>query len=218
MRLAKPADAAPVIAALSAARLSKYYAAQPAALDALELYAWNAQVSAAFMVPAHFAEVLTRNAVSDALTAVYGPKWPWDHGFELSLPNPYPPAYNPRRDLLQVRSKHHTTGKVIADLKFVFWQKMFTARHDTRVWDAQILTLFPNTAEADPKKLRTRIYDDLEHIRGLRNRIAHHEPILTRNLPDDLDRTLELIKLRCTVTRDWVDHLEDALHAIASRP
>jgi hypothetical protein len=106
MRLAKPADAAPVIAALSASRLSKYYAARPAALDALELYAWNAHVSASLMVPAHFAEVVTRNAVSDALTAIYGPRWPWDRGFELSLPNPYPPAYNPRRDLAQVRSKH----------------------------------------------------------------------------------------------------------------
>lgn len=74
MRLAKPA--APIIATLSLARLGKYSAATSTAEDALELYAWNAHVSAALMVPSYFAEVLTRNAVSDALMTAHGADWP----------------------------------------------------------------------------------------------------------------------------------------------
>jgi hypothetical protein len=170
------------------------------------------------MVPAHFAEVVTRNAISEALTDVYGTDWPWSHPFELSLPSSHPPAYNPRRDLQQVRAKHTTTGKVIADLKFVFWQKMFTARHDGRLWQHQILSLFPNSAESDPKKLRQRLYDDLDHIRALRNRIAHHEPIVTRNLADDLGRMLELVALRSTETNAWLVAIEEASATIAARP
>jgi hypothetical protein len=37
---------------------------------------------------------------------------------------------------------------------------------------------------------RKLIYDDLEQIRRLRNRIAHHKPIFTRNLSDDYQKIL----------------------------
>lgn len=207
-----------IVAALSAPRLTKYAQLKSTDAEALELYAWNAHVAAELMVPAHFAEVLTRNAVSEALAAAYGTRWPWSTKFELSLPDPPAPAYSPRRDLRQVRAKQPTTGKVIADLKFVFWQKMFTARHDDRVWKNRILGLFPNASGATAKQLRQRIYDDLDHIRTLRNRIAHHEPILTRNLADDLARILELVELRSTPTHAWLCQLEEASAGLAARP
>lgn len=125
MPTAKPTNQPAVLAALSASRLSTYPAVTDWHLgDALQLYGWNARVSAALMLPAHFAEVTTRNAVDEALTAVYGPSWPWDPSLERSVPNP-PAAYNPRKDLQLTRIRHATTGKVIAEFKFVFWQKMF---------------------------------------------------------------------------------------------
>lgn len=217
MRIAKPEDPVPIVAGLSPARLTKYSAATASDVEALELYAWNAQMSSALMVPSHFAEVLTRNAVSDALSTVYGHRWPWSNAFRLSLPTPVN-TYNPRRDLEQTRVKHSTTGKVIADLKFVFWETMFTARHHDRVWKNQIHSLFPNAAEPDSKELRKRIYDDLNHIRQLRNRMAHHEPILTRNLADDLSRMLELVELRSRETRVWLGSLEEAGAGLAARP
>lgn len=218
MRLAKPTDPAAVAACVSTPRLTKYAAIKAGLDEQLELYAWNAQVSTAMMLPAHFAEVLTRNAVSEALATVYGPEWPWAHDFELSLPNPHPPAYNPRRDLISVRSRYPTTGKVIADLKFAFWGQMFTARHHGRVWKAQILSLFPNAVETDAKVLRKRIHADLDSIRILRNRIAHHEPILTRNLSDDLARILDLVQLCSTATASWLATIDEASAAIAARP
>lgn len=217
VRVAKPADTDPIVAMLSSARLTKYTTVTATATDALELYAWNAHVSAALMVPSHFAEVLTRNAVDEALTAVHGPRWPWSAGFERSLPSPNGPGYNPRRDLQQTRRRHTSTGKVIADLKFVFWVKMFTARHD-RVWRSQIHGLFPNAAGLNQSTLRNRIYDDLDHIRKLRNRLAHHEPILNRTLTNDLSRMLKLVELRSAETRAWLDQLEEASAGIAARP
>jgi len=61
--------------ALSAARLGTYEAATtavPMLPGALALYAWNAQISAAMLAPLHLCEVVMRNAVSDALVAIYG--------------------------------------------------------------------------------------------------------------------------------------------------
>jgi hypothetical protein len=195
--------------ALSAPRMGTYEQGVVAEADyipvaALELYDWNAQVAGAFMAPLHICEVVTRNAVSEALTAVYGAQWPWSRAFERSLPSSSG-SYDPRRDLQRNRAAHPTTGKVIPELKFVFWQKMFTSRYDVRLWNPHLMRVLPNL---DPTKtiaqLRGEIYHDLEHVRLLRNRIAHHEPIFKRHLRSDLDKVADLIRFRCTTTATWM--------------
>jgi hypothetical protein len=171
---------------------------------AINLYDWNAQVSGAFMAPLHICEVVIRNAVSDTLTAVYGDRWPWSSVFEASLPSPSW-GYNPRVDLINSRRRHPTTGKVIPELKFVFWQKMFTGRYDVRLWEPHLRRVLPNLDASKPvDTLRQEVYADLEHVRFLRNRIAHHEPIFRRNLADDLDKMAALIRFRCALTSDWM--------------
>lgn len=174
-------------------------------------------MSAALMLPAHFAEVATRNAVSEALTVTYGQRWPWHEGFELSVPadGEY---YKPRQDVRGTRGRYLTPGKVTAELKLVFWQKMLTARHDARVWEPQILTVFPATSVADPHKLRGRVYNDLEVIRQLRNRLAHHEPILRRDLSSDLSKMLDLIGLRSPSTAVWVRSTERGSALLLEKP
>ncbi|MFE3105222.1 hypothetical protein [Nocardia tengchongensis] len=216
---ANPTHEAAICDVLSAARSSTYIrAAGGDKAKAMELYGWNARVSAAFMLPSHFAEVATRNAVAEALESVYGSNWPWDRTFEESVPAPAGKNYNPRRDLQQTRSKQPTTGKVIAELKFAFWQAMFTARHDVRVWNHQILTLFPHSSGMTASQLRGKIYVDLEAVRKLRNRVAHHEPIFTRNLSSDLKRMLQLVELRSAPTHTWLRAMEEVTVTLSQRP
>lgn len=210
--------------ALSAPRVGTYETAvivipcPPSLPSALALYAWNAQVSAAFMAPLHLCEVIVRNAVADAIEAVYGPNWPWEQTFELSLTNP-PKGYNARQDLISSRRGQVSTGKVIPELKFVFWQKMFTGRHDTRIWNPHIRAVLPYL---DPvmtvQQLRKVIHDELEQLRGLRNRIAHHEPIFSRNLASDFQKTKELIGFRCPHTAAWMERNQQASAIIGSKP
>jgi hypothetical protein len=171
---------------------------------ALVLYQWNAQISGAFMAPLHICEVVIRNSVSDVLTTTYGVRWPWSPVFEASLPSP-PSGYNPRSDLQTNRTRHTTTGKVIPELKFVFWQKMFTSRYDGRLWNDHLRTVLPNLdGTKTVGQLREEIYRNLEHVRVFRNRIAHHEPIFKRALANDLDIIKSLIRFRCKLTADWM--------------
>lgn len=211
-----------VRSALSAARMGTFEAATGVKSDddpaALLLYAWNAEVSGAFLAPLHVCEVVIRNAVSDALEALYGPRWPWSATFERSLPDPRS-GYSPRRDLQSARRSAPTTGKVIPELKFVFWQKMFTGRYDNRIWDQHLRRAMPNLDPAKPvATLRHSIYGDLERVRLLRNRIAHHEPIFARALADDYQTILALVKYRCTVTAAWMDSNQTAMGCIAAKP
>jgi hypothetical protein len=209
-------------AALSAARLGTFeaeiIAPAPVLPGALALYAWNAQVSAALLAPLHMCEVVIRNAVAEALTTVYGPQWPWSPVFENSLPNPGV-GFNPRRELCRARAHQSSTGKVIAELKMVFWQKMFTGRFDTRIWNPHLRNVMPHL---DPAKtvqdLRRLIHTDLEQLRELRNRIAHHEPIFKRALAGDFTKIQELIAFRCPTTSAWMVQNQQAQALIQARP
>ncbi len=203
---------------LSPARMTTYEAATANEAEALMLYVWNAQVSAALLMPLHICEVVMRNTVSEALEATYGHRWPWSQGFERSLPNP-PVGYNSCHDLHAARRTSDTTGKLIPELKFVFWQKMFTSRHDTRLWDRYLFNVLPNVDQnKSASTIRQSVYQDLEVIRTLRNRIAHHEPIFNRNLAADFQLIENLIKLRCRLTADWMVKHQQALSMINDKP
>lgn len=213
------AETTAVISALSAPRMSTYLTATGGDAElAIGLYGWNARIAAALMVPAHIAEVTTRNAVDEALSSVYGPRWPWDSTFEGSLAPKRPRGYSPREDLRATRSNLPTTGQVVADLHFIFWERMFTASHDVRVWRPHISDLFPGAGNTPVADLRNSIRRDLETIRRLRNRIAHHEPIFTRDLAGDLRTMLRLIEIRSSETADLAGMLEDATNILTQRP
>ena len=112
-----------------------------------------------------------------------------------------------------------TTGKVIPELKFVFWQTMFTSRFDVRLWQPHLRTVLPHLDAAKTvAQLRAMIYGELDQLRKLRNRIAHHEPIFSRNLGDDFEKMRELIALRCPITSAWMLHNQQATVLIGAKP
>ncbi len=186
--------------ALSEARLTKYDLAVSAGeKSALDLYAWNALISGSLLTPLQVCEVVIRNAVSDALEAVYLTEWPWNATFEKSLP------YARRIELLQAREGASATGQVIPELTFYFWQSMFTNRFFVRLWEPFIDSIFPNIRNNMARQEKRKyIHDELEHIRKLRNRIAHHEPVFNRNLPEDYQKIVALVALRCPVSARWL--------------
>ena len=210
-------------ASLSPARLATYEHAADRASRPLEhallLYSWNARVSEALLTPLHIFEVVVRNAVADALQAVYGPDWPWSATFEKSLPDTRGTAYKPRGDLSSARSKAASTGAVIADMTFVVWEKMLTRRFDERIWNLHLRRVFPNfSAKLPVSAVRQEIYEAMNRVRLLRNRIAHHEPIFTRDLKQDFKIIQSIIEARCTASAGWMYSEQQAVAIIDSRP
>jgi hypothetical protein len=61
-----------------------------------------------------------RNAIAQVLSIVYGEQWPWNRNFETSLPAAKSPFYEPRRDLIDTRSRSKDLDSVIVNLKFKF--------------------------------------------------------------------------------------------------
>lgn len=214
-----PAAIDAVKVALSPSRIATYEREIELAKDqtpsALELYAWNANISGAFLVPLQVCEVVIRNAISDALSDVYEERWPWNRTFDVSLPRAR------RTELDEARRKRgiNTTGKVIPELTFFFWQNMFTYRHDERVWKGRINLVLPHLDhERTYQDNRLHVFHELDHIRHFRNRIAHHEPIFNRNLLEDYQRIIGVIRLRCEHTAEWVEQNQSVTELLERKP
>lgn len=186
---------------------------------ALELYEWNLDVSSALIVPLQVCEVAVPNGIAEAMEAVQGANWPWNNGFIRSLPRPKGRfRYNPADDLQVCARKLPTTGKIIAERKLAFWENIFTAGQDSRPWNAHFRTVFPGSPAAlAVPPCRSQAYADLQGIRHLRNRIAHHEPVFTRNLVDDYQPIHDMFAWLNATAAAWMDGKQNVTALIAKK-
>lgn len=187
---------------------------------ALTLYHWNLEISAAFLVPLQICEVAVRNGVVEAIEGVHGPNWPWSNGFLRSLPVPRNGRhYNPEVNLRSLAAALPTVGKIVAELNFAFWEKVFTKGQDERLWRPHLRAAFPGVpAGLEVPLARAQAHQALRDVRKFRNRIAHHEPIFARDLTADYDRLRTLVEWRRPAVAGWVDKAERVRGLIATRP
>ncbi len=155
---------------------------------ALDLYEWNAVVSAAFQRDLAHIEVALRNAYDTAIVANTPPGLPhW-------TTDPYrlfPVRWRAARDGTRIDANRSPReqieravreggpgappGKVSAELMFGFWRYLSTAAHHHPLWIPYLHTAFA------PGTSRRTVDRPVGRLHQLRNRIAHHEPLLRRN-------------------------------------
>jgi len=112
----------------------------------------------------------------------------------------------PKSELSRARTKFGpgATGKVIAELKCAVWCHLFTRRYQSRIWDPHIKMAFPNLPAAyTPIQARQAIQAQLDPLRKFRNRIAHHEPVLSEPLADRQLSIQSLVNWRCLELANW---------------
>lgn len=179
---------------------------------ALDLYEWNARLSSAFQHDLAHLEVGLRNAYDRALCRDIPPA---DPHWVFTPTRHFPPywliadngvRYDANLNTRQILSAaviqassglgptnapntvaSPSAGKVIAELTFGFWRYLSIKRHEIRLWRPYLHTAFqPGTARQDVDK-------HVRQLHRLRNRVAHHEPILS--VPTALARYDDLLAL-----------------------
>lgn len=169
----------------------------------LVLYQYNLQLSMAFFECISICEITVRNTVDEILQAEYGKEWAFNMQFERTIPN------KQRAELIKARSKQGSTEKIIPELNFVFWQNMFAKRFDNLWFKYLPYILCDNANQNDFSAIRTKIHNDLDVIRKLRNRIAHHEPIFNqKDLLATYGATMGVISLFSSDTAKWLAEFE----------
>ena len=193
---------------------------------ALDLYAWNAQIAAAFLEDLGRLEVVLRNRFDEGLTeltASVGLSSPW---FDYPSLFPRKHAVQALRDLEKAKQRATDSGKrtmvqsrVISELNFGFWRFLCSPRYLTTMWVPALAAQFPNHPSAgNAARVRADVESRMRHLHLLRNRVAHHKPIHHRALADDAAMILELAQWMCPDTHAWMVSWSRIPTLLASKP
>lgn len=176
---------------LSPPRFTLYLRAADYDRDAaLELYEWNARLGSALSHDLAHLEVGLRNAYDRALTdhlelpqhwtacgdQVFAPvlrtRKRGSHG-KVTVDINAKPRASLERAIREAGGRKAPPGKVIAQLTFGFWRYLTSAAHEVTLWRPALHHAYPaGTSRPDVDARIGRLHE-------LRNRVAHHEPLLT---------------------------------------
>ncbi len=161
---------------LSSARLSKYVSLAQGR-NAVDLYAFNLQLSQSFYIALHMLEIVLRNKISEVFCMQYGSDW-YDCPHLLKLESQLRQLEEAKKNAHETVRKHSREvvyDDVVAHLTFGFWTAMFSTKYEN-MWK-EVLNVIARKENGKGLK-RQEISYKLDAIRILRNRIAHHESIL----------------------------------------
>ena len=199
-------------ASLSADRFKTYLQkANNNEVFAFALYLHNARLAKSFLFPLSIAEITLRNTVDHVLVQQYGTDWHINGPFR---DHDITPESKAALDKAISRARSNNRGKVIAELTFDFWSNLFRTEY-SNFWRTKANIAFPNLRRGQG---RHEIQSLAREINRLRNRVAHHEPILDLNIPDLHSKIIKLVNLRCTKTSDWMKHHSNVSLVMRSRP
>jgi hypothetical protein len=161
--------------ALSEPRLNAYRLDADEPVEAvIGRYRWNIALSMSFYPALHLLEVTLRNNLHRVMSAHHGTS-AW---YELT-----PPVLTPgdqgtimkAKGELKKQQKPEEPGRLVAELSFGFWTSLLGTGYEQKLWPRLLGAVFPHM----PRRQRTRsnVARRFHHIRHLRNRVSHHEPI-----------------------------------------
>jgi Abi-like protein len=215
---------------LSEPRLHRYITdANHDGARAFDTYVWNGKVAAAFLRDISDAEVLIRNAFDRALTKY------WKGGETHWVLDPASPILAVRwreggrhehMDLNGLSRQYvvdalrkagglgiATPGKILASLTFGFWVAMTFKAREHDLWVPYISRAF-----ASPHPPRKKVESRMRLLNELRNRVAHHEPLVKYDLDEAHERLLELCDWLSPNVRAHIAAHTDVPRLLAQRP
>jgi hypothetical protein len=178
---------------------------------ALTLYRYNLQLSEALYSVINCFEVALRNAINKKLCANLGPEWLRDSVMDngiFDIPILHKTQGIIKDKYLKLRQcTNYTHSKLLAEMNFGIWKYMFSPIQ-YRQTGRNLLTIFPNK----PKSNRTNqynqsyIFNEIDKISSLRNRIAHHEPVCFERGSDVYNTSYALMMYNKMLTLfQWMD-------------
>lgn len=200
--LSNPSLLANLQRGLSTNRIARYQALAGGDLEqALKLYTWNSAVSESLYGPLQALEILTRNRIHDVLSARHGTTW-YD-GPQVVLQFAQQNKLNDAKQTLARARKVISPPSVVSELSFGFWTGLLGPKYEMTLWRPELNKLFRSRAGNNSRK---QVHADYDVTRNLRNRIAHHECVIARDLPLKYATLRGLIRTLCPDTEAWVAH------------
>lgn len=201
---------------LSPERLSTYVAQCDGDFGAaVELYRWNAAVTAAFWEPIGHLEVVLRNALSTQLADRHdrhhrNGSWLDDPDCELT-----PRARDDiaaARFRVRQKGKRASEGQTISELSLGFWRFLITKKL-TGLWP-DLASAFPDA----PDRRRETVEEPLARLHDFRNRLAHHQRIWNRDPAARFDDLLALAGYIDSALPMWIASTGNVKQTLSVKP
>ena len=184
--------------ALSLERFARYLAwAAGDRAQAIALYTLNTQLSESLYTPIQMLEIALRNRIDAVMSAAMHETW-FDAP-ECQLDIRQTEQLTKARQDLAADGKDAAPGRIVAALTFGYWTAFFNKGYED-LWRKQL----HHIGQRPEKALRRKDFSAaLTPIRLLRNRIAHHEPILEWNLPKHYANMVQITGWLSPVAAGW---------------
>lgn len=111
------------------------------------------------------------------------------------------------------RDRSITRGRVVAGLSFAFWAGLFGRPYE-ELWRHHLRFAFP----ACHLLVRTAVSGRMKELQRFRNRVAHHDSLLSQDVPARLEDMLVIAGWIDPAARAWLEHQSDALALVRARP
>jgi hypothetical protein len=162
---------------------------------AIRLYEQNTLLAESLYGILQGLEIALRNSIHAQLAASFArPDW-WN---AVQLKPEQAMMLRSAEDSLQRVGKPLDPSRIVAELSFGFWTGLTGPRY-IDLWRNHLVKIFPRRPVQ-----RADVQLRLNSIRKLRNRIAHHEPILSRPLQKDVNQIFDTLSWISPVTARWV--------------
>lgn len=154
---------------------------------AMTLYRYNIKLSQEMYAVISCFEVSLRNKINKEMKANFGNDWLRDFILPGGRFDSDPRVEGTRKIIKKayeglVRSHNYTHTKLLAEMEFGVWKFMFN-NVQYRLSGRCLLNIFPNKPTSTPQFQYDNafVFNALDTINNMRNRIAHHEPICFGN-------------------------------------
>ena len=149
---------------------------------ALLLYRRNIRIAMEMFAVVGAFEIALRNSIDNIMVKHFGHDWLRDSilpGGIFDTPKCRDHARIIRSTYEKLmRHNQYTHTHLLSKMEFGIWKYMFSSPQ-FRATNRVLLQVFPNkpTSTRKIQYNNTFIFNELDHVNSLRNRIAHHEPI-----------------------------------------
>lgn len=200
---ATPALIANIELGLSVERFARYLSIAAGDREhGLRLYAWNTALSEAIYGPLQALEIVTRNKIHNQLSAKLARADWYDAPGMLQFAQQN--KLSDAKKTLQLQGRALSPPAIVAELSFGFWTGLLGVKYHHTLWVPHKLWRFYQSRA--PRHSRQDVHTDYNAIRDVRNRVAHHECILTPQLPSQHQLIIDLTRTLCADTAAWALH------------
>jgi hypothetical protein len=193
-----------IVHSLSGERFKTYLRlSQNSYTEALKLYELNLVYSTELYRFLQCFEVALRNAIHEAVKKDFGEDWYINGSIELQKTHRIQ-IKDAQKKLIKLRKFENSIPDLISELTFGFWAHLFDGPYEVNLWRKSIRKAFKNKkGHFTREEVRRRIIP----LHQIRNRIAHHERILSHryNLLEIYNNARELLYWISPDVTAWID-------------